>query len=230
MKSDKSIQKTAKFAGWAYFLIIVTSVLSIAFGPYKLMAEGNTAKTIENISANQGLYRIGIVYEILMYSGVIFLSVALYQLLNGISKAKALTALLCRFGESIMGMLTVVGSTITLYTINNSFSSEITQNTVTVILRLQEALMNILMVFIGIGSILYLHLFYKSRFIPRWLSVFGIISFSFVLMESLILNLYPMNSWSFPGALAIVFEITIGLWLIIKGVPNQLDLVPDGKN
>jgi hypothetical protein len=39
--SDKVIdlQKTARFAGWAYLLIIITSVLSIAFGPYRLMVD-----------------------------------------------------------------------------------------------------------------------------------------------------------------------------------------------
>ena len=74
------MQKTAKFAGWAYFLIITTSVLSIVFGPYRLEVEGDMAKTIENIAANQALYRIGIVYEILMYTGVIGVFSSLYRL------------------------------------------------------------------------------------------------------------------------------------------------------
>ena len=78
--------------------------------------------------------------------------------------------------------------------------------------------MSALMVFIGAGSVIFLHLFYKSGYIPRWLSVFGITAFSFVLLESLILQLYPMQSWIFPGALAIIFEIVIGLWLMLKGV------------
>jgi hypothetical protein len=113
--SDKIIelQKTAKFAGWAYFLIIITSVLSIAIGPYRLMVEDEIAKTIKNIASNQSPYRIGIVYEILMYTGVILLSVALYRILKNVNKSKAISALLCRFGEAIMGVLMVVGSMIT---------------------------------------------------------------------------------------------------------------------
>jgi hypothetical protein len=87
-------------------------VLSIAFGPYRLMVEDDITKTIENIASNQTLYRIGIVYEILMYMGVIMLSVALYQILQSINKAKALTALLCRFSEAIMGVLMVIGTRI----------------------------------------------------------------------------------------------------------------------
>ena len=46
----------------------------------------------------------------------------------------------------------------------------------------------------------------------------GIVAFSFVALESLVILLYPMQPWTFPGALAILFEIIIGLWLMIKGI------------
>lgn len=218
MVTTKSIQRTARFAGAAYFIIIITSVLNLIFGPYQLMVEGDIASTIGKIASNQALYRIGMAYEILMYMGVIFLSVALYHLLKIVNKPGALAALLFRFGEAIMGVLTVIGSMITLFLINGEFSQETTQTTVAVILEIQEALMSVLMVFIGIGSIIFCFLFFISRFIPRWLSVFGMIAFSFVLLESLVLLLYPMNPWVFPGVIAVVFEIVIGLWLMIKGV------------
>jgi hypothetical protein len=218
MNTTPSIQRTARFAGIAYFVIIITSILSISLGSYRLRVEGDLAKTIENIAANQLLFRIGIVYEILMYTGVILLSVALYQILKGIHQAKALTALLCRFGEALMGMLTVIGSILIIFMINGSFAAETVQNTVSVIFEIQDASMSILMVFIGVGSIIFLHLFYQSRYIPRWLSIFGIVAFAFVALESLVLLLHPMQAWVFPGLAAILFEIVIGLWLMIKGV------------
>ncbi len=221
MEKIKSIKKTATFAGTAYFVIIITSVLSIAIGPYKLMTEGDVLKTIANITSNQALFRIGIVYEVLMYTGVIALSVALYQLLKIVNKAKALTALLCRFGEAIMGVLTVIGSIVTLYLINSDFTTETIQKTVGVIFEIKGALMSMLMVFIGVGSVIFCWLFYKSRFIPRWLSVVGIAAFFFVLLESLVQMLVPMNDWIFPGASAILFEIVIGLWLMIWGVKED---------
>lgn len=213
-----AVQKTARFAGWAYFLIIITSVLSMIIGPYKLMIEGDIAKTIENIASNQFLFRAGIVYELLMYTGVIFLSVALFKLLNPFGHGKALAALLCRFGEAIMGFLTVIGSVISLYLINGDFEAGEVQKSIEIIFQIKDALMSALMVFIGAGSIIFLYLFYKSGYIPRWLSIFGLTAFSFVLLESLILQLHPMQAWIFPGALAIIFEIAVGLWLMIKGV------------
>ncbi len=40
--------------------------------------------------------------------------------------------------------------------------------------------------------------------------------FGFVLLESLVLTLIPMDPWVFPGTLAVLFEIVIGLWLMTK--------------
>lgn len=224
MKSSTSLQKTARFAGIAYFVIIVTSVLSISLGSYRLRVEDDMALTIQNIASEQLLWRIGIVYEILMYTGVILLSVALYHLLKGINQPRALTALLCRFGEAIMGLLTVVGSMLTLYMVNGNFAPEAVQDMVSTIFEIQDALMSILMVLIGVGSIIFLHLFYQSRYIPRWLSVSGIIAFAFVAMESLVVLLHPMQDWIFPGLSAILFEIVIGLWLMIKGVKTTYQI------
>jgi hypothetical protein len=156
-----------------------------------------------------------------MYTGVILLSVALYHLLKEIHKPKALTALLCRFGEAMMGMLTVIGSILILYMVNGNVAPEAMQNTVSAIYEMQDASMSILMVLIGLGSIIFFHLFYRSRYIPRWLSVSGIIIFSLVALESLVILLYPMQPWTFPGLAAILFEIVIGLWLMIKGVKTD---------
>ena len=39
--ADISQHKAAKVAGLAYFLIIITSILSMIFGPYKLIVEGD---------------------------------------------------------------------------------------------------------------------------------------------------------------------------------------------
>jgi hypothetical protein len=218
---DRALQKTARFAGWAYFIIIITSVLSIAIGPYSLMVENDIAKTIDNIAANQFLFRAGIVYELLMYTGVILLSAALFRIIKDFGYGRALSALLLRFGEAIMGFLTVVGSIVSLYLINSDFEPGTIQGAVEVIFEIKDALMSALMIFIGLGSIIFFLLFNKSGYIPGWLSISGIVVFFFVFAESIILLLFPGKAWVLPGALAILFEIVVGLWLIIKGINTK---------
>ena len=78
--------------------------------------------------------------------------------------------------------------------------------------------MNIVFSFLGFGSILFCYLFYKSRYIPRILAVFGILAFVLVFSESIAVLLFPVKSMVVTGVAAILFEIIIGLWLLIKGV------------
>ena len=75
----------------------------------------------------------------------------------------------------------------------------------------------------AIGAILFYYLFFKSRYIPRALSVFGLIAASLALIgTSLVLLGYDIPM--FIVALNFPFEITIGVWLMVKGFnPSAID-------
>ncbi|MFC2138460.1 DUF4386 domain-containing protein [Bacteroidota bacterium] len=216
--ANVSIQKNAKLAGLAYLLIILTSILSMIFGPFKLMVEGDNTATISNITSNQLLFRIGATYDLLMFIGVIILSVVLYNVLKVVNKTIALTALYSRIGEALIGSLSVICSIIILFLINSDYSSELIQKMVALIFEIKNAIMNIVFTFLGFGSILFCYLFYKSRFIPKILAAFGVFSFVLVFAESLAVLLFSTKSLIVTGISAILFEIVIGLWLIFKGV------------
>ena len=218
MKTKDLIQKSAKTAGITYLLIIGTSILSMIFGPYKLIVEGDTAATMNNIDSNQFLFRVGATYDLLMFMSVIILSVALYNLLNMVNKTVALTALFSRIGEALIGSLTVICSIIILFLINNGMNSESAEGTIKLLFEVKAVALNIVFAFLGLGSILYCYLFYKARFIPRLLAAFGIFSFFLVFVESILVLLIPIKSLVFTGIPAILFEIIIGVWLIVKGV------------
>jgi hypothetical protein len=168
-----ALQKSAKTAGLAYLLIITTSILSLVFGPFKLISEGNIAETISNIDSNQFPFKIGFTYDLLMYMGVIILSVALFRVLESVNKSSALLALIFRTAEAL------------------------------------------------IGSHIFCFLFYRARYIPRLLAAFGILAFALVFGESIAVLLFSVKSTVVTGAPAILFEITIGLWLMIKGVNTK---------
>ena len=70
----------------------------------------------------------------------------------------------------------------------------------------------------SIGGLMFVSVLYKSKLIPRLMSVWGIIGYIFLLSGS-ILELLEHNdiveiSSVIPGGL---FEITLSIWLIIKG-------------
>jgi cytochrome bd-type quinol oxidase subunit 2 len=218
MKSNNPIQQSAKTAGLAYLLIIVTSILSMILGPYKLLVEGDTSATINNIATNQQLFRAGATYDLLMFIGVIILSVALFNVLKTVNKTIALTALISRIGEALIGSLTVVCSMAIVFLVNADIESESNQKIITLLFDIKDSLMNIVFSFLGFGSILFCYLFYKARYIPRILAAFGILAFVLVFSESIAVLLFPFKSMAVTGVPAILFEIIIGLRLLIKGV------------
>ncbi len=221
MKTLSTIQKNARTAGWAYLLIIVTSILAMILGPYKLMVKKDMPATINNIAGNPILFRAGFTYDLLMFTGVIILSVALYSVLKYINKPMATIALLSRFGEAILGSLTVICGVAIMLLISDDQLSGSNQKTVSLLFDIKDALMNLVFAFLGFGSMLYCYLFYKSRFIPRALAAFGFLAFALVFVESILVLLFNSESSAIAGVPAILFEITIGFWLSIKGVNTQ---------
>jgi len=76
------------------------------------------------------------------------------------------------------------------------------------------------MMALGLGSLPFCHLLYRSRLIPRSMSVLGLIGYAALLIGSSVelfgFNLYMMQY--LPGAL---FELVLPIWLIVKGFDSS---------
>jgi hypothetical protein len=200
-------------------------MLAMVFGSFKLIVEGNDAATFSNLMANELLFRITAAYDLIMYASVVILSIALYAILKTVNKNLALFALCCRLIEAIMGCLAVLSSLVVLQLLNGEnysavFEAEQLQALVGLFLDVHSAALSILIVFISLGTIVFCYLFFKSKYIPRILAVFGIFSFLLVLIKAFVVILFPLPAmiqivFHLPG---ILFEVIIGLWLLIKGV------------
>ena len=73
------------------------------------------------------------------------------------------------------------------------------------------------MVFYGVGALVFYSLLYQSRGVPRWLSIFGIVAVAIGLFSS-VLFLATDVDWFFLGFPTGLFELLIGVWLLIKGI------------
>lgn len=113
--ADTSLRKATRVAGLAYMLIIIIGVLKVNFLESGIIMQGDGAATANNIIANELLFRIGIVSEIVMFVLVVVLSLALYVILKPVNRNLALAALFLRFGEGIIGaVVTVISGLIPL--------------------------------------------------------------------------------------------------------------------
>lgn len=95
-------------------------------------------------------------------------------------------------------------------------------------LGLHDHAADLAMLFFGAGALLWYWLFLRTRFVPRWLSIWGLASVVLVGLATLALiwdrDLQP------PIVLYVAYvpvEFVVGCWLLIKGSPGRPD-DPDG--
>ena len=228
-KSMNSKNGIVRVAGLAYILIIVIGVLNAIFIDSKLIIYEDIKLTVANIIANEFLFRFGIACELILYVLVIILSVLLYIILKSVDKNLALLAMVFRVSEGLLGIIIVLIGFIVLSLSNNQVNTISVDKTqlnamIGALLSARANGLYIILLLIGFGGILFLYLFYKSVYIPKTISVWGMFTYLSMLILSLISILIP----GLPPLIEIVlfglgtlFELTIGFWLLFKGINVQ---------
>ncbi|MEJ2614728.1 MAG: DUF4386 domain-containing protein [Ignavibacteriaceae bacterium] len=212
-----------KIAGLTYIIVIVIGVFNAVFIDSRLIINEDINLTVNNIIANEFLFRFGITCELVLYVTVIILSVSLYLILKSVNRNIALFAMVLRSGEALLGITTVLIGFIVLGLLNNQVNTSSIENThiIEALLSTRSNGLYIILFLVGLGGTLFLYLFYKSFYIPRILSVWGMLTYLSMLILSLAGILIPKH----PEIIEIVlyglgtlFEVTIGFWLLIKGI------------
>jgi Domain of unknown function (DUF4386) len=69
---------------------------------------GDWVTTTQRIAADQTRFRAGLVYDMVRFASVIALAWALFVMLRGVDRDRALLALLLRMAEAVVGAATVL--------------------------------------------------------------------------------------------------------------------------
>jgi hypothetical protein len=220
-----------RFAGLLYVAMSIVGVFAMGYVPGKVIVQGNAAATANNILAHETLFRLGIAGEIIGQAGFIFVALALYDLLKGVSRRYA----------SLMVMLIVVSVPIAFVNELNSIAAVFLVRGADFLSVFEEPQRDALaMLFVklhGQGFVaaemfwgLWLFplglLVYRSRFLPRFLGVWlGLAGIAWVILSltGILLREYQdrVDKYLQP---AIIGEIVFMLWLLIMGgKPAEVD-------
>jgi hypothetical protein len=233
--AETALPVYARVAGLTYVLVIVLGIVSAGILVESNIIKGDDVATVSNIKAHELQFRIGILGELLMYALVVVLSLALYVLLRTVNRNLALLALLWRLGEAITGaVITVLGGLIPLLLLSGDARMEPgqVQSLVGLFLDVRTIGLDVVLIFVGLGGTLFCYLFYRSRYVPRILAAWGMVTYLSMLVLAITSMLQPdlpetvKMIFYAPGAL---FEILFGLWLLIKGVNLSGSGVQTGK-
>jgi hypothetical protein len=227
-KADTSQHKAAKAAGFIFLFIVTGWILNWTFIDSKLHVTGNVLTTVNNIMANELLFRIGIINELIFSVSGMFLAAALYIILKPVNRNLALLAFCLKMVETVIAAVIVLAAFIALQMLNGkalltAMKPEQFMDIAGLFFNVRSTGSTISMVFLGLNFTLFFYLLLKSRYVPGILAGFGIISYSLILIYSLSNILLPSNTAVNSVSMifytpSILFEILIGLWLIFKGL------------
>ena len=180
----------ARFAGFLFILVLITDLLGM--------------KIVSNSAVRETqLYRFGLCIELLGSVEVVFLAMGLYVALKSVNSDLAMLALFFRIIEASGAFLMV-----------NAFDAGPHGSVAS------ASGTNIAAIFFSVGSTIFFYLFWKSKYIPRFLSILGLLASVMVTLASTGALLWPNRSETLqagwlPIALA---ELLAGLWLLFKSI------------
>ena len=222
-----SYRKTARIAGILYLLIAFIAPFSMLYIPSILIVPGDAAATANHIMASEGLLRIGITSDALVFLIEIILTTLLYVLLCPVSKTLSLVAAFSRLAMTIIQGINLLNYFFVLLLLSGVgyltvFAPAQLYALVQLFLNAHEYVALIWGLFFGLHLLVLGYLVYQSGYFPRILGVLLVIVSCCYLVQNFGDILLPQykNLFATIGFLSMI-ELAFPLWLLIKGVNVQ---------
>src|SRR5437867_2404112 len=229
---DNSQRTAAKVAGWSGLLTFAI----VVFGNYVLLnpliVSGNVAATAQNIVAHQTQVRITAVCFLTYSLGVFVLLSALYVILKPINPGLALIGALFRFVFALLWLLAPLNLLSALRLLSNAkylqvFEPDRLQAMARLHIGANFDAYYVGLPFFGLAATICAWLWLKSNYIPRGLSIFGVIASAWCVFCAFVYLIFPnfnkiVNDYIFDSPMAL-FELVVSFWLLFKGLkPPEL--------
>ena len=222
-----SLKKIARIAGLLILITAVFAPFSMLYVPSNLVVPGDAATTANNILASEGLFRISIVSDSIVFLIEIVLSVILYVLLKPVSKTLALVAAFSRLAMAVIQGINLLNHFTALLLLSGAdyltvFEPGQLHALVLLFLSAHEYVTLIWGLFFGFHLFVLGYLVHKSGYIPRILGVFLVFASLCYLAQNFGNILLPKYAETFAwiGYLSMI-ELAFPLWLLIRGVRDQ---------
>jgi hypothetical protein len=222
---DESQRKAARVVGFTFLFAMVIVVLANYGINFRLVVPGNAVDTARNIIAHETLFRLNIACNLIYVVNVLVLLSALYVILKPVNRNLALIAAFCRLVYALMWGVTAFNMLSALRLLGDTaYLSVFEENQLQTLARLHISIdaYYIGLPFWGLASTVCSFLWFKSRYIPRALATFGMISSAWCVICGFAFIVFPhfetmVNAYWFDMPL-VIFEMALGFWLLFKGL------------
>ena len=226
--SFDSIQGTARLTAVLILVMAVIAPFGMLYIPSIMVVAGDAAATAHNIVASEGLFRLGLVTNSVVFLIELVITVLLYMLLKPVSKTLSLIAAFSRLSMAIIQGFNLFNQFMVLLLLSGAtylmvFTSGQLQALVLLFLNAHAMAVLVWGLVFGFHLLVSGYLVYKSGYLSRIPAVLLIVAGFCYLIQSLGNMLLPQYVALFTaiGALSLL-EVAFPLWLLIKGVnPEQ---------
>jgi hypothetical protein len=226
---DNSQRTAAKVAGWSGLLTFAI----VVFGNYVLLnplvVPGDAAQTAQNILAHQTQFRAALTCFIAYGIGSVVLLSALYVILAPVNRGLALTGALFRLVFAILWLIAPLNSLAALRLLGDAAYLKVFEpDRLQALARVQLAGSfddyYVGLPFFGLAATVCAYLWLKSNYIPRGLSIFGVIASAWCVLCAFVFLIFPnfnkiVNDYIFDSPMAL-FELIVSFWLLLKGLKS----------
>jgi Domain of unknown function (DUF4386) len=215
-------RNSARLAGFTLLFYIVVALPAMILGNHATTGSGMPAK-LATLAQHVTEMRVVVILTLLSGMCALTLAVSLYAITRDEDRELALLGMLCRAGEGIIGSFAVSTlGLIWLATVTGADAPDAAGAATLAAFFLKRDMWsyNTSAFLFSVGSTLFAYLLLRGRMIPRALAWLGFIGSAIAVIEQ------PLELAGFAHGLLTqlvwlpiaVFEITLGPWLIIKGV------------
>jgi hypothetical protein len=231
---DSSQRTAAKAAGIAGLLTFAIVVIGNYFLLEPLLVPRNAADTARNILAHQTQFRLALICFVAYGVGDVILLSALYVILAPVNRGLALAGALFRLVFAMLWLIAPLNSLAALRLLGDaSYLQVFEPERLQALARVQIAGSfddyYLGLPFFGLAATVCAWLWLKSKYIPRGLSIFGVVASAWCVLCAVVYLIFPefnkvVNDYIFDSPMAL-FELAVSVWLLVKGLksvaPNQ---------
>ncbi len=216
----QSHRKTGIIVGLLFIIATVTAILTIFF----LGSTLEKPLDFNLISSNEFQIVLSVVFWLILAISVMGIGTMMYPILKKYHEGLAISYVVLRLTESVLIIIASI-SILSLLTLSQQYISGASDISFykplgSLLLALQDWSFDIgTLIFLGLGGLPLYYILYQLKLVPRWLSGWGLIGASCVLLYGL-LSLFGSADSIIVNLLALpiaVQEMVFAIWIIFKG-------------
>ena len=212
-----SNQKTAKIVGVLFIVGTVAGILSLIL----TVSLFNEPNYLSKIHENENQLIVSALLVLVMGFTLAMIPVLLFPILKEHNHALALGAVIFRGALEATGYIAITICWLLLLTLSQEYTKTSAldlshlQALGTLLLKAVDRISQVSVFVFSIGALMIYTVFYQSKLIPRWLSIWGLVG-AILYLSVPLLTMFGY-AWEVLYAPLALQEMVLAVWLIVKG-------------